>query len=339
MKTNRAHFLQLLEQVQPGLSSKEVLEQSSCFVFTGGRVHTFNDEISCSIPCEVGITGAVTAAPLLAILAKLSEDEVDVEPEAAQVIIKGKSRRTGVLMEAEVRLPIDKVEVPSKWRPLPPDFCEALEVTVHCAGSNADESFALTCVHIHPDFLEACDNYQMARYPVKSTVRGSILVRASTIKPVVGLGASEIAETRSWLHFKTHSGLVVSVRKHVEDYPDLAAALDVSDGVPAVLPGGLAEAVDKAEVFSKVTSGTNQVKVSLSAGALLLTGEGDLGWYQEKKKIAYDGPGIIFMISPKLLVEITKKHNDCTISPSRLKVDGGKFVFVTSLGNPPTKGK
>ena len=48
MKIDREEFLKQLESVLPGYSTKEVIEQSSCFVFKKGRVYTYNDEIACS---------------------------------------------------------------------------------------------------------------------------------------------------------------------------------------------------------------------------------------------------------------------------------------------------
>lgn len=39
-----------------------------------------------------------------------------------------------------------------------------------------------------------------------------------------------------------------------------------------------------------------------------------------------------FRIAPKLLIELTKRHNECEISRDRLLVNGGKFRYVTCLG-------
>lgn len=338
--TNRPHLLQLLQQVQPGISNKEVVEQSSCFVFKDKILSTFNDEVCCRIPCEIELVGAVQSAPLLAMLAKLPEDEIEIGTDIDQpgeLLIKGKNRRAGIKMEAEVLLPVDLVDVPKKWIPLPPDFCEAVEVVSRCASKDADNSFRLTCVHVHTDWLEACDNYQMARFPISTGVRSPILIRATTMKAIVGAGVSEICETRSWLHFKSESGLVISLRKHYEDYPDLSQAIVLDDGTRVTLPGGLAEAVDKAVVFSKETIHSNKITVKLSKDKLVIAGEGDNGWFQEKKKISYDGEPFGFRIDPKLLIDITKKNNECTLSAHKLKVDGGKFTFVSSLYAPDEK--
>ncbi len=74
------------------------------------------------------------------------------------------------------------------------------------------------------------------------------------------------------------------------------------------------------------------MKVELYTDQLRLHGEGSLGNYEERKKIKYDGPDLSFLIAPDLLVKLTKQHNECTVVKGRLKVDGGKFVYVTCLG-------
>ena len=79
MKINREELLNQLESVQPGLSIREIIEQSSCFVFQDGKVITYNDEIFCSQKTPLKIKGAVLAAPLIALLRKMVETEVDIE--------------------------------------------------------------------------------------------------------------------------------------------------------------------------------------------------------------------------------------------------------------------
>ena len=54
MLIDRAKLLAALELVSPGLSPREILEQSSCVVFRGGRIATFNDEVACSVKFPMG---------------------------------------------------------------------------------------------------------------------------------------------------------------------------------------------------------------------------------------------------------------------------------------------
>lgn len=331
-RINRTELLQKLEAVSAGVSKRELIEQSSCFVFKEGVACSFNDEIACTVPLELGLTGAVAAAPLLALLGKLAEDEVDLEQVENELRVKGKGRAAGLAMEADVLLPIDSVETPGKWIPVTPEFIEGIGFVRDCA--TGDESkFVLTCVHIHPEYVEACDDFQLARFPVASGLKKPTLVRAASIKHILGLDMTEMSGSANWLHFRNPAGLTLSCRRFAENYPDLTAQLTPQAGAqPVSLPGGLAEAVDKAQIFSAENAENNTVMVELKPGKLRIRGQGITGWYQEVKNIGYEGEPLSFMIAPKLLTEIAKKHNACELSAGRLRVDGGKFVFVTCLG-------
>jgi len=328
---DREKLIRTLEAVQPGLSNKDIVEQSSCFVFQNGMVHTFNDEIACSLATDVKITCAVQAVTLLELLKRLPDKAVEISVTEHELKIKGKRRKAGVRMEKDILLPIDKISSPkeSAWTTLHDDFCEALSVVRQCTGKD-EGAFALTCVHITPKFIESCDSYQITRFKMKTRFKESILIRKEAALHIGSLDITEFAEDETWAHFRNASGLVVSCRRYIEEYPDMKEILQVK-GTKTTLPEGLAKTADTAGIFSAEADASNTVGVTLTAGKLILRGEGNNGWYRETKKIKYDGPNMQFLIAPELLKEITKRHRDCEITPDRLKVDGGKFVYVTCL--------
>jgi hypothetical protein len=336
MRKDRGELLRRLESVTAGLASREAVEQSSCFVFVGGRVHTFNDEVSCSAPCDIGFDGAIAAKPLLDLLGKMTEQEIDVSlnEEGSELVVKGKRRRAGITLDNKITLPISSVEQPEEWSPIGPEFGEGVAVAKQCAG-NDPNSFHLTCIHVTPEFVEACDNFHLARYPVETGVSENCLVKADSLRDITGLGMTDISETTSWLHFKNASELVYSVRRELMDYEELDDILDV-DGEPTTLPGGLAEAVDKASVFSGDNAESNAessaIFVTLKPKQLSIKGVGSSGWYEERKTVKWEGEPMSFSIPPKLLIDVSEKSQDCFIAPGRLKVDGGSFTYVTCLG-------
>lgn len=334
MRINREDLLNQLESVQPGLSPKEIVEQSSCFVFKEGVVMTFNDEIACSRETPLKFTGAVSAAPLVSLLQKLNVDDVELEVGQGELLISKKNRKSGIRMEAEILLPIESVERPEHWRKLPEDFAEAIDMVRQCAGKD-ETAFVATCVNIHPKWVEACDSYHMTRYKLKTGVERPILVRSSSVKHIVSLGMTEVCETETWIHFKNPAGLVLSCRRYLDEYPDLAPWLEV-EGTHTVLPKGLSEAADKAEIFSAENAENNLVLIELRKGKLRIRGESSSGWYSEVKLLKYEGEPVQFKIPPKLLIQITDKHNECEINGQRrtLKVNSGKFIYVTCLTIP-----
>lgn len=337
-RVNREAMLRALELLTPGLSTRETIAQSSCIVFNGERAMTFNEEVFCSVASPVpGLIGAVKAKPLLELLSKLVDDvDVEVEQKGSEFLLKGSGRRSGIKMEAEVLLPVEAIESPVEWRKLDPEFCEGIS-TVHPCASTDNGKFMLTCIHIHPDFVEACDRFQVARFPVKTGVVEPILVRAASLCKILGCGMVEVSETGNWIHFRSEGGLVVTLRRFLEDYPDLSAMLDSSNMQKMTLPGALEEIVNRAEIFSGDLGSGNLLTVDISAEWITVIGEGVSGWHRERKPIIYHGEPIQFQIPPRLLVAITKRSLECLVGEKRMVVDTGKFVYCTCTMVPGTK--
>lgn len=335
MKLSRESLLTTLESLSPGLAIRELsVEQSSCFVFTEGKVFTFNDEVACSRDSPLKIEGAIKAKSLLSLLGKLPEDVIDVTVQDGELRVKGKGRRASLWMEEKIYLQIDAVENPSDWHAVPQDFSDAVRIVHTC--SSREDKFALMCVHIHPNYMEACDRSQIARYPIETQVTKSTLVRAESLKSIVGFDVTEMCETPAWIHFRNPSGLIISCRRTLDDYDDLDRFLSSEGTEKMTLPGSLEEIVKRAEIFSEDNIAGNHVLVRVKEDRVIVEGEGPDGKYQEMREVSYSGRPVTFMIAPKLLVEITKKSNDCRISEDRLFIDTGKFLYACSTYHPET---
>ena len=325
-KINRELLFKRLELVSFGLSAKAIIEQSDCFVFAEGRVATYDGEVSCSIESGVDFEGAVAAEPLLNLLRKMTEEEIEITVEEEELRVKGKRRRAGIRMQQEILLPLDGLEEVGDWKELPSEFDRAIRMVRQSTGKDKSK-FLLTCVHIHPEWIEACDNFQVCRYPLETGVEQATLIRESSAAHIAGLGMSEFGETENWIHYRNGSGLVLSCRRYMDEYKDLTAFLEVS-GKKVVLPKGLDEAIAKAEIFTDVKA-ESLVTVHLSSGKMMLEGRGAAGWYQEQQKAKFKGDPLRFCIAPELLLEILRRSTTCEVGDGMLKIVGENFTFVT----------
>jgi DNA polymerase III sliding clamp (beta) subunit (PCNA family) len=331
----REELIRDLDQVKPGLSSREFIEQSSCFCFQDGVVMTFNDEIACRKRTVLPINGAIQAQVLRDILDKLPDAELTVEEgENGEVIFKGKRRAFGMVKDAEIHLPINQVENPSEdqWKPLPKTFLEALKLVRHCVSTD-ESKFLLTCIHLTPKGMESCDNLQMIRYRFPTGLTEKVLVRGSSLSQILDLGMESVCLTPSWIHFRNESGLVLSCRRFADEYPDLSP-LTQFEGYPIRIPQGLKEASERAAVFARDRAGDPLIEVTLREDRIRLEGRGLSGWYREVKRVQYRGPELRFFISPDLLAHLSEHYSDAQISDERLKVEGENWVYVTVLGKP-----
>lgn len=334
MRIIREGFLQKLESVHAGISPREIIQQSSCFVFKNGEVVTYNDEVSCRASSGLDKTfiGAVAAQKLLDQLRKMPEDELELQMAESEFKISGKGKGFKLRMENEIALPVDMVEKPKSWNKIHEDFAEAIQIVQQCASKDQTK-FPYICVHIHPNWVEATDRLQLARYNIDTGLKEPTLVKEQALKNIVALGMTEFSETPAWIHFRNPGGLTLACRRYMDEYPAIGAFLNVS-GTKTVLPKGLVDALDRAKDFSSENKDNDVVKISLSPGRLKIEGLGITGSYWEKKKVAYDGPSMAFYIAPAILTHIVKSHSECEITDTRLKVEGanGLWRYISCLG-------
>lgn len=330
----REDFLRCLESVRPGLSTREILEQSHCFIFQDGNVTTFNGQIACRAPSllDKSVEGAVQAKPLLDVLGKIPDEELDIGMTEGGLVLKGKRKKVVMSLEAQISLDTSLIEEPETWVELPPTFGEAVHLVQECASNDSTKQEHY--LNIHPKWLEATDQIQVCRWRIRTGITTPTQVRKDDIKHITQLGMSEFSETQSWLHFRNPSGLILSCLKFVDEYltPDISEVLKVT-GTPTSLPKTLAEAAERAEIFSKENQDNNLVQVEMNKGKLRIKGQGNAGYYLESKTVQYDGPSLKFLIAPSLLKELTKRHNECQVTQERLIVEGPRWKYVACLGS------
>lgn len=338
MKTipvNKTELLQQLEAVEPGLSPAATVDQSDSFVFRKGMVYTFDGRSLCrtrtALPKD--FTCAVHGDSLLKAMRKLTLENVEVRLENGEFIVSGKRDDICVRADPKIHLPISKVERPGSWSPLPPEFSEAILLVSECAGRD-DNVFLTTCVHVHPKWVEATDNFDFGRFRVRTRVSAPTLVRAKDIKPIATRGPTQIAETDRWLHFRNGSGLRISIERYDpaeyngENLHELTAATKVR-GEPTTFPKSMVSATKLAEIFSSENKDNNVVTVSLRRNRATVTGVGVSGRALHRSKIQYSGPEVEFTIGPEMFANLIDRHSEVEMGDGRIIVIGPKWYFQT----------
>lgn len=333
MKVSRETLIRRLESVTAGLSKRDGPQQSGCYIFKDKKIITYNERVACFVDSPIDITCAVPAQTIRDLLARLSEEFVDIELTEKGLRIRGKNKRATIAIESEIESPVIGVDLPDEddWQPLHPDFAEAVNVTASCASTDAASGFELTCLHIHPKWVEASDSFQLVRYEVKTDIEEPILIAAAGIKQMTGLGMQEFAVSGPFMHFCNAVGLIFSCLMEEAIYADMTSYFEKAGGDKITLPAGLVEAVEKAQIFSADNAMADQVSISLSDNKLIIKGEGINGWYEEKRRIKYKGAAFSFLIAPKLLATLIDKTTECEIEPGMLKIDAGKFTYLAAL--------
>jgi DNA polymerase III sliding clamp (beta) subunit (PCNA family) len=334
MKINKTELQLALEKVKPGLASKEVIEQSTSFAFMGNRVVTYNDEISISHPVKgLEVTGAVKAQALYSFLSKVKRDEIDVEWEENQVVIKAGKSKAGLVFEQEVRLPVEEVGEIGKWKKLPAEILDALKFCYPCCSKDMSRP-VLTCVYVGGDSVQASDSYQIVKYRLekKVPVKG-FLIPASSTRELVKYDIKEIAEGQGWYHFKTDDGTIFSSRVFNGEFPDIERFLEFK-GKEVSFPKTAIQALERARIFSKGdfnASNLEIVEVEVTEGQIKFSAQDSSGWFEEIIKTKYKGEKIKFTTSVEFLINLLGQAPSCIYGEGRVKFSGEKWTHVVAV--------
>ena len=323
---NRKELLEALSAVRPGLASKEIVEQSCSFVFDGGMVCTYNDEIAVSHPVPEGISGAVRAGELFSLLSKFPDEEIGVEVTEAELVVSGKKRKAGIALQSKIKIPLDTLKAEKDWKPLPEGFGDALEFCGMSVGQVMTKPL-LTCIHVKGDRVESCDNHRIGRWTLAQSVSDELLIMGTAAKRLLSYKVMEYAVSKEWVHFRNEEQAVFSIRVFEGQYPDLSKFLAV-EGFKLELPSKLPEILERAEVMMEEIDGT--AEITLAEKHLMVRTRGPVGWFEENTRVRYNGESVAFSIPPKFLREISGRLRSVEVCGGLLKFQGENFVYACS---------
>ena len=334
MKISRVELLEALEKVKPGLANRELIEQSTSFAFIGDRVVTYNDEISVSHPVKglENMRGAIKAKTLYEFLARVKNEEIEIEQEENEVLIKTGRSKAGLRFEHEIRLPLEEVGEIGKWKKLPEDFVDALRLSYPACANDMSRPI-LTCVNIRGDKVEASDSFQIIQYRLKKKMPADFLIPASSVKELIKYDIQEISLGENWAHFRTSEGTIFSCRTVEGEFPDIERFLDI-EGDEFTFPGDMRESLNRANVFARKETDVSTIptiKVIAKNGELILSARNEYGWFEERLKTEHEDVKFSFSIGIEFLISLFDRLKTCKISDNKIGFAGDSWKHVIAI--------
>lgn len=323
MKINRIKLSNALKIVSPAVvGTSEDLTGS--FIFSKGRVFTFNNELAVSTPIDVGFTGAIPAKKFEAFVNKVKTEDIDLVVKGGEVFLSSSKAKAGLRLEESFTLPLEDVGMPAEWFSLPVSFKDAVSLCLFSVGKDYSKEI-LTNIHIKDNYVESCDNYRATRY-ILDFETGEMLIPAVSAKVICSGNPLKYAIADGWLHFKNAEDVTFSCRCGAGGYPDLSNFVS-SEGEPFDFPEDVAEMMDRAETMSD----GERASVFLEDGELIISTENNGDWFEESSKIKYDGKPFEFDIQPKFLKAIVKYKGEVSLCEKVLKFETDVFTHVAQL--------
>lgn len=335
---DRLALLQALEIVKPGLSSKDVIEQSTSFAFIDGRVVTYNDEISISHPVSAaGITGAVKADELYQILGKIKKPEIHVECTDTELIFKAGKATVRLTRAERITLPIDEIGETGEWSKLPKSFCKHLRFALRGVSSDMSRPI-LTCAHIKQNgVIESTDSYRIVQCKGKKMPVENFLLSGGVIPDVIKAAPTHISMGAGWVHFKTEEGTVISCRVFNDKFVAVDAFLEF-EGVEVTFPSIIKDVIDRASVFAKQDKATDEsITIELKKGSCKVSAQSVSGSFEEVIKMDYNEDTLSFVIVPQLFKDILTETSSCKIGDGRVTFEGDDWKYLSILKSTSKK--
>jgi len=329
--------VRVLESVRPGLASRDIIEQSSCFVFKDGWVISYNAAVSVRAPFDVGgsVWGAIPSQELYGLLSKVKDGEVELEGVGGGISIKGKKFKAEIKGDADIVLPVDKLKCDGvQWSSLPEGFMDGLRFCLFSVGRDMTRE-DMTCVHLVGNLMESCDNYRLTRYEVSgNNMKDAILIPYKAVESLCKYQPVEFGMSPDrWFHLRDSDSTIFSCRLHEGKYPDTSSILDMKLGGQIRFPSNMGDMLDRARVLAKVDiTGECMVTVEIKGNYLTVSSFGPAGKYEETVKVKSDGDAKI-QINPDFLKQILSHLREADLSEdhSKLKFIGDGYTHVVSL--------
>lgn len=344
IRINKTALQAALEKVQPGLASKELIEQSNSYAFVDGRVITYNDEISIShpVPGFDDVHGAVKAQVLYDFLSKVKKDEIELEWQENQMVIKAGRTKAGLVFESEVKLPLSEVGRTHEWAPLPnpQEFVEALKLCLPYCSEDMSHLVA-TCVHVKGRVVEASNNFQIMRCRLKENALDKAqLLPARAVRELVRYEVIAVATAESWVHFKTEDGTIFSLRTIEGEFPNTTKHLEVQ-GTSFTFPDSIQETLERAGIFALTkTDDIPLVLVEVKDKQLGISAKNESGWVQETARVKdYKGEDFRFNVGIEFLRSLLGKAQTCVVGENKIWFSGENWehVIAVFVDNAATK--
>lgn len=294
MVVQRKELLESLKLAMPGVETgSAVLQGADSFIFHDGKIYTYNDNISVSVPIKSDslisekIEGCVKADEFFKIISKFSSDEIhfEVSDKGTWILKSGKAKVEMTLLEFDYSSRLKNIEFNDDlWLKLSDDFISGVE---HCRMIGNKTRFS--GIYFNKDKIISTDGNQLNIYSLTDCDLPSFWISDNSINELMKIGKfNEIQSVNNWIHFKTENDVIFSLKSlQADSYPfnSVLKLIENNTSDKSIFhrkfPKNLYDIVERASVFSSDISEHLVVKFNITTDGIEISSERNSGKYAE----------------------------------------------------------
>lgn len=321
MKIEKEELLQILRQIKPAISKKDIIEELTHFIFTGHEIVTFNGKVSIRKSFESDFQCSVSGEEFYKIIDGIDSQEIILEKDKGYLFIKGGNTIGKIAIVDNLDI-LEKIEIDfknNKWKKVPTKFREALNFCLFSASK--DLSFLmLTCCAVKENCVFSSDNFRISMYKLDGEM-DDILIPLMAAIELVKFDIKKYSVDKNWIHFKTKELIIFSLRKIQGDYPTVIHFFDDLEDenmIKIELSDSIKKDINSLLFMSEGDTDLEKfIYIILEKNKLICKAENDKGWIIKESKIKYNGKEIKFKINPIFFAQILEKSRLIFISKRR----------------------
>ena len=289
MNVNRKDLLEALKKCLSGIETgATILEGADTFVFSEGRILSYNDNISVSVPFEIEggeIIGAIKALEFFTLINRFSEETIKItEKEGKWIIRSGEAKAEFVLLDSSILERVNKIFPPdNEWKSLPDNFFRGIKICKIPSNKSSLSGYFVNGNRLVSTDTVRINFYNLDREMEKFWVSDTSINELEKLSKI-----SFYALTSSWVHFKTEDGVIFSCKRlNDESYPE-DKILNVKEKnrkegeVSFTFPKRLLDAIYRASVLSTSVENFETIDISFSSENIIIQSERSSGKYFER---------------------------------------------------------
>lgn len=338
MKVNRQELLSILEKLQPAVAKKEIIEQSTHFIFEEGvGIRTYNDQIAISAEFDTDINGTVPANELYGIINKIKDSEIDIETDDKNLIIKyGRKSSAKIAMSDRIKIIGPKLPTKQRWKSLPEHFHLDAKFCSFSASTNASSGGGINCIYVNDNLMMSTDRFRATRIDMGTPIPDLLLIPALVADQLRIYAPNKYLLTDAWVHLKNDDKVIFSFRKIEDEYPITEDRIDDmfnTNGEKVIFPSSFKEVVDRVQIMSQEDVEIDRyITLRLEKNILICESNSKKGSIKEELRIKYSGESKEVKVNPIFLSEILSHLKELTIG-DKLHFQGDTFEHVICLSD------
>lgn len=324
MVIQKKELLESLRQCMPGIDTgSAVLQGADSFVFHNGKIFTYNDSISVTVPIrnkdllEEKLEGCVKADEFFKVVSKLPSDEIkfSVTENGTWLLKCGKAKVEMTLLDFDFEERLKNI-LPNNddWIALSDDFVLGIGTCKMLVNKTQ-----LSGVYFENDGIISSDGFQMNYYVIKDMKLPKFWISDSSASELLKLNKLVSMQVQgAWVHFKTEDDTMFSIKTlNADSYPadKLKNIIDTTNPDKAIIhakfPKALFDAVNRATSFSMDILDCSAVRLSISKDKIEVSSERSSGKYFEKvawdEEIKQDFESVVIYVDAVMMQFISQR--------------------------------